>query len=156
MVKLDTGGKPYERRSLINFMTSETDWSEIKDAGLRINLVPSRWGHRVYLPITNRFKVLAVAGFTGIEWNQTLNWEEAPKIEDCTEVGTFEIPRSQDSGSILLKTPELLKFLKYNQSHEYTFIIIRETSETKGSGLVHTFASDSHPQSSGPSLELSY
>lgn len=156
MVKLDTGGKPYERRSLINFMTSETDWPEIKDAGLRINLVPSRWGHRVYLPITNRFKVLAVAGFTGIEWNQTLNWEEAPKIEDCTEVGTFEIPRSQDSGSILLKTPELLKFLKYNQSHEYTFIIIRETSETKGSGLVHTFASDSHPQSSGPSLELSY
>jgi len=100
--------------------------------------------------------VLAVPGFTGIEWNQTLNWEEAPKIEDCTEVGTFEIPRSQDSGSILLKTPELLKFLKENQSQRYTFIIIRETSETKGSGLVHTFASDSHPQSSGPSLELSY
>ena len=100
--------------------------------------------------------MLAVAGFTGIEWNQTLNWEEAPKIEDCTEVGTFEIPRSQDSGSILLKTPKLSNFLKENQSQEYTFMIVRETSETRGSGLVHTFASDSHPESSGPSLELSY
>ena len=72
------------------------------------------------------------------------------------EVGNFEIPRSQESGSILIQTPNLLEFMKEHQSHEYTFVIIRNTSELKGSGLVHTFASDSHPESSGPSLELSY
>jgi hypothetical protein len=156
MVKLDTGNKPYERRTLINFSTDHVDWSKIKNASLRINLVPSKWGHRVYLPTTNRFTVFAVAGFTGIEWNQNLKWSESPKIEECVEVGNFEIPRSQESGSILIQTPNLLEFMKEHQSHEYTFVIIRNTSELKGSGLVHTFASDSHPESSGPSLELSY
>ena len=85
-----------------------------------------------------------------------LKWGEAPTTDTATLVGQFEIPRSQERGSITIESNELLDFLKVNNAVEYTFILTRETTETRGSGMVHAFASDSHPESSGPTLELSF
>ena len=156
MVKLDTGSNPYERRALFNFKEDQVDWSKIKKSRLRLNLVPCGVGHRVYLPKTNRFKLYALAGFTGVESWENLKWGEAPTTESATLVGRFEIPRSQERGSITIESNELLEFLKSNNASEYTFILTRETTETRGSGMVHAFASDSHPEASGPTLELSF
>jgi hypothetical protein len=156
MVKLDTGSNPYERRAIFNFKQDQVDWSKIKKSRLRLNLVPCGLGHRVYLPKTNRFKVYALAEFTGVESWGNLKWGEAPTTESATLVGRFEIPRSQERGSITIESNELLVFLKSNNASEYTFILTRETAETKGSGMVHAFASDSHPEASGPTLELSF
>ena len=156
MVKLDTGSNPYERRAIFNFKQDQVDWSKIKKSRLRLNLVPCGLGHRVYLPKTNRFKLYALAGFTGVESWKNLKWGEAPTTESATLVGRFEIPRSQERGSITIESNELLEFLKSNNASEYTFILTRETTETKGSGMVHAFASDSHPEASGPTLELSF
>lgn len=156
MVKLDTGSNPYERRALFNFKDDQVDWSKIKKSRLRLNLVPCGLGHRVYLPKTNRFKLYALAGFSGVESWENLKWGEAPTTESATLVGRFEIPRSQERGSITIESNELLEFLKSNNASEYTFILTRETSETRGSGMVHAFASDSHPEASGPTLELSF
>ena len=156
MVKLDTGSNPYERRALFNFKEDQVDWSKIKKSRLRLNLVPCGLGHRVYLPKTNRFKLYALAGFSGVESWENLKWGEAPTTESATLVGRFEIPRSQERGSITIESNELLEFLKSNNASEYTFILTRETSETRGSGMVHAFASDSHPEASGPTLELSF
>jgi|TARA_B110000495_G_scaffold157976_1_gene141780 hypothetical protein len=154
MVKLDTGGKPYERRSLLNFLIGEVDWKKVKNAKLRLNLVPCGLGHRVYLPKISRFKIFALAGFADIQWGENLKWDDSPTLQSATPVGNFEIPRSQERGSIVIETPELLSFLKENNQSEYTFIITRETTEIQGSGLVHAFASDYHPEASGPSLEV--
>ena len=156
MVKLDTGSNPYERRAIFNFKQDQVDWSKIKKSRLRLNLVPCGLGHRVYLPKSNRFKLYALAGFTGVESWKNLKWGEAPTTESATLVGRFEIPRSQERGSITIESNELLEFLKSNNASEYTFILTRETTETKGSGMVHAFASDSHPEASGPTLELSF
>ena len=156
MVKLDTGSNPYERRSLFNFKKDKLDWSKIKKSRLRLNLVPCGFGHRVYLPKTNRFNLYALAGFTGVESWGNLKWEDAPTTESATLVGKFEIPRSQERGSITIESNELVEFLKSNNASEYTFILTRETTETRGSGMVHAFASDSHPEASGPTLELSF
>lgn len=156
MVKLDTGTNQYERRSLFNFKKDDLDWTKVKKATLRLNLVPCGLGNRVYLPKINRFKVYAIAGFTGIEsWDDAM-WEDAPSIESSTLVGMFEIPRSQERGSIIVESTELLDFLKTNNTSEYTFILTRETIETLSSGMVHAFASDFHPEASGPTLELTY
>ena len=156
MVKLDTGSNPYERRAIFNFKQDQVDWGKIKSAKLRLNLVSCGLGHRVYLPKNNRFKVYALAGFTGVESWEDLKWEEAPTIGSATLVGKFEIPRSQERASIVIESKELIDFLKINNTSEYTFILTRETTETKGSGMVHAFASDSHPEASGPTLELSF
>ena len=156
MVKLDTGSNPYERRALFNFKDDQVDWSKTRSARLRLNLVPCGLGHRVYLPKINRFKLYALAGFTGVESWGDLKWGEAPTTDSATLVGQFEIPRSQERGSITIESNELLDFLKVNNAVEYTFILTRETTETRGSGMVHAFASDSHPESSGPTLELSF
>jgi len=156
MVKLDTGSYPYERRSLFNFQIGETDVSRVKQVRLRLNLVPCGLGYRVYLPKVNQFQVYAIAGFSEIESWRDLKWEEAPSIESATLIGNFEIPRSQERGSVVIESQELTNFLKENNTSEYTFIVTRQTTEIRGSGMVHAFASDSHPEASGPTLEITF
>src|SRR6056300_911926 len=146
MVKLDTGSNPHERRSLFNFQIGETDVSKVKKVRLRLNLVPCGLGYRVYLPKVNQFQVYAIAGFSEIESWLDLKWEEAPSIESATLIGNFEIPLSQERGSVLIESQELTNFLKENNTSEYTFIVTRQTTEIRGSGMVHAFASDSHPE----------
>jgi hypothetical protein len=111
-------------------------------------------GYRVYLPKVNQFQVYAIAGFSEIESWRDLKWEEAPSIESATLIGNFEIPRSQERGSVVIESQELTNFLKENNTSEYTFIVTRQTTEIRGSGMVHAFASDSHPEASGPTLEI--
>lgn len=154
MVKLDADTKAYSRRSLFNIRNSEINWPQVKKVKLRLNLVPCGLGNRVYLPKINNFKVYALAGFSGIEWQGQLSWNSIPPLTSFHPVGDFKIPRSQERGSITIENPKLLNFLKKNNADEYTFLIIRKTPEDRGGGLVHAFASDSHPEASGPSLEL--
>ena len=156
MVKLDNGNKPYERRSLFNFHHSDINWLTAKKVMLRLNLVPCGLGSRVYLPKVNRFQVYALAGFSGIEWENPIAWKDAPPVKSLELVGEFEIPRSQERGTMVIETPELLHFIQKNNADEYTFLLLLDTPETQGGGLVHAFASDSHPESTGPCLEVHF
>jgi len=156
MVKLDNGNKLFERRSLINFHYSEINWLKAKKVMLRLNLVPCGLGSRVYLPKINRFQVYALAGFSGIKWENPIAWKDAPAVKSLELVGKFEIPRSQERGTVVIETPELLHFIQKNNADEYTFLLLLETPENQGGGLVHAFASDSHPESTGPCLEVHF
>jgi hypothetical protein len=42
-----------------------------------------------------------------------------------------------------------------NTDQSVALLLVRETTELEGRGLVHAFASDTHPEASGPLLELS-
>jgi len=90
------------------------------------------------------------------DWNpQTLHWDDLPDLSECRQVGAIDIPRSRQRGSFRVATSELLEALKTANSDKVTFLAVRETPELQPVGLVHAFASSTHPEASGPSLELS-
>ena len=90
-------------------------------------------------------------------WNSAPLWEDAPTPDEAIRLGSFEIPRSQQRGSFGIENPTLLSFLKAHRTVPVTILIVRETTQVAGSGpgLTHMFASDSHPESVGPTLEFS-
>lgn len=140
----------YDRRSIFSFNLSEIKTAEIESAKLRLILVPCGIGFAARLPETSQFSIYGTtANVTG-----SVDWQSAPKPEDATPLGSFSISRGQRTGSFGIETPELLNFLKANRDRTVTFILTRDTDEAKGNGMVHAFASSSHPEASGPSLEI--
>jgi ferric-dicitrate binding protein FerR (iron transport regulator) len=151
MVKTEPEAGPYDRRAYLSFAIENPD--VLVAARLRLNLVPSGLGDVVRLEPVNRFAVYGLPE-TPIAWKAGLVWSELPDPANATLLGTFDIPRSQQRGAVGIDTPELLAFLKANP--KVILILTRETPERQNRGLVHAFASDSHPEASGPTLELSY
>ena len=134
------------------------DLDAVKSARLRLNLVPSGIGFATRLPKINRFAVYGLTNEAKRDWVIESRWEDAPGAEDGVLLGTFEIPRSVQRGSFGIENETLLDFLKTRNVGPVTLILIRETGQIagEGPGLVHAFASDSHPEASGPILEFSF
>ena len=63
----------------------------------------------------------------------------------------FTDARAEQRAVVILDTPELLAFLKADQSGEVGFMI---HCETPGDTLVHGFASIQHREAAGPVLEF--
>ena len=124
---------------------------------LRLNLVPSGLGLAARLPLINTFAIYGVTRADKEEWSSEPRWEDSPSPEDGVLLGTFDIPRSQQSGSVGMETDKLLEFLKSDPDKKVTFVIVRETGfiEGEGKGLAHAFATDRNPEASGPLLEFS-
>lgn len=151
MVKKSTAkSDAYNRRSMFAFDLSETNMEKISSARIRLNLVPSGLGFAARLPENNRFAIYGITQFP----EKDVTWETAPVSEDGILLGTFQVERSRQTGSYGIETDALLNFLQANRGGQVSFLLVRETPEIKGSGLVHAFASDSHPEASGPVLEL--
>lgn len=139
------------------FDLSAVDFDQIASAQLRVNLVPSKSGSAARLPKINRFAIHGLTNAEKADWKNDSTWATAPQPEDGTLLGKFEIPRSQKRGSFGVGTGELLDFLKANQDREVTLILSRETRfivGPGGKGLTHNFASESHPEAVGPTLEF--
>ena len=78
-------------------------------------------------------------------------WANAPNLEESTRLASFTLPRAEQRAVVTLEPPELLAFLKADQSGEVGFMI---HCETPGATLVHGFASSQHREAAGPVLEL--
>lgn len=156
MVKRDLGGRGYERRAFLQFDTSGIDWSRVKNVQLRFNLVPCGLGYAANLDTMNRFALYGVVDDLSIDSAKPARWNDLPEISDTTRLGSFDIPRSQQRGTFEVSGSLLIDFIRSNQRAHTTFLLARETEELKSRGLVHAFASDSHPEASGPTLELTY
>ena len=145
-----------DRRSFFSFDLSEVDWNQVTTARLRLNLIPSGIGFANRLPKSNRFGVYGLTNEAKRNWSMDSLWADAPAPEDGLLLGTFEIPRSRQQGVFGIEGDELLNFLKTQGDEPVTLILVRETGQVEGEGpgLVHAFASDSHPESSGPVLEF--
>ena len=154
MVKLSEKNPDYERNALFSFDISEADLQLVESARIRLNQVSSGMGSGALLPETNRFAIYGLADESKENWKRESSWEAAPTINDAKLLGRFEIPRSQKNGSYGIESTTLLDFLKADTTGNVSFILVRETVETGGKGLVHAFATDSHPEASGPILEL--
>lgn len=155
-VKHTNSGR-FEFRSFFSFDLTGVDLGRVRGTRLRLNLVPSRRGLASRLPKINRFGVYGLTNPDKANWKIESTWEEAPAPEDGVLLGTFEIPRSQRRGTFGIETDELLKFLQHPRGGPVTLILVRETTQVEGvgPGLTHMFASDEHPESVGPLLELS-
>ncbi|MDF1739646.1 MAG: FecR domain-containing protein [Verrucomicrobiales bacterium] len=154
MAKKSLPNEAFDRRSLFTFDLTGFDPDRYASAGILLNLVPTGIGYAAHLPVVNRFQIYGRAGEAGPVDGSLPRWETVAKPEECELLGTFEIPRSQKRGTFGIETPELMAFLKAHPTGRVSFLLVRETLELERGGLVHTFASDSHPASSGPVLEF--
>jgi len=136
----------FDRRALLEFDLSVVDPSEYNKVRLSLNLVPAN-GLRSHLPEENIFAVYGIKE----SWESGLLWSEAPQIEEAEKLGTFSIPRSKQFGNYGIETDALKKFL---QSGHSKLLIVRETFETRGSGMIHAFANYNHPHFAPPVLEF--
>ncbi|MDF1756089.1 MAG: FecR domain-containing protein [Verrucomicrobiales bacterium] len=150
MVKRSLSFDGFDRRSFLGFDVSGVDLSKVTTARLRLNLVPSGLGFAARLAELNQFSIYGITA----DWQDHLNWDSAPTPEQGTLLGTFEVPRSRQTGSFGIENEALLDYLKSRPDGIANLLLVRETREIKSNGLVHSFASDSHPEASGPILEL--
>jgi hypothetical protein len=74
--------------------------------------------------------------------------------DQVRELGRFTIPRGIQTGSFGIEGEALEAFLNEDGNRRATLLIVRETSETRGGGLVHAFASSRHPSLAPPTLKL--
>lgn len=156
---------PKDRRALIGFKLARTSPDQVHHARLRLNLVPSGMGFSSLLPDTTTFEVHGIVDQTKVEaWpEEDLLWEDAPGSMgrrlslDPTDVqllGTFEVPRGRERGSIVFESEELNDFIRADTSGEVGFLISANSEPIDDWGRVHAFASSTHPSTTGPILEL--
>ncbi len=136
----------FDRRALLEFDISDVDPTQYKKIRLSLNLVPAN-GLRSHLPEENIFAVYGIKE----SWGEGLLWAEAPPIEQAEQLGTFSIPRSKQFGNYGIETDALKKFV---QSGHGKLLIVRETFETRPSGMIHAFANHNHPYYAPPVLEF--
>jgi len=166
----------FDRRALFTIGLGKVDASEIKRANLRLNLVPSGLGFAAYLPEVIRFGVYGIVDEGRENWtDDNLQWKDAPGYLETTDgsraglnsdevklLGTFDVQRGHQSGSILIETDALTDFIRTDTTGRVSFLVVGETDvekESSGGGvnhfpLVHAFASTQHPEASGPTLEI--
>ncbi|MDA7822141.1 FecR family protein [Opitutales bacterium] len=136
----------FDRRALLEFDISEVDLTQYKKIRLSLNLVPAN-GLRSHLPEENIFAIYGIKQ----PWGEGLLWAEAPQIEQAEKLGTFSIPRSKQFGNYGIENDALKKFV---QSGHGKLLIVRETFETRPSGMIHAFANHNHPYYAPPVLEF--
>ncbi|PHR88337.1 MAG: iron dicitrate transport regulator FecR [Blastopirellula sp.] len=155
-VKKTNSGR-HDQYSFFSFDLSEANLKQVDSANLRLNLVHSNRGYAARLPKINRFAIYGLTNQDNENWEIGCEWNAAPKPEDGVLLGTFEIPRSQQRGTFSINTEQLQSFINSRPGRKITFILVRETTQIEGfgPGLTHTFASASHPEAVGPTLEFS-
>jgi hypothetical protein len=143
---------PVDRRALLAFDVSGIDLEKIAGARLILNAVPTGLGMVTDMPKVSEFGLYGVPDDEREQWPTSgLRWVDAPKLEESMPLATFPVSRAEQRAVVILDTPELLAFLKADQSSEVGFMI---HCETPGSSLVHGFASSQHREAAGPVLEL--
>lgn len=143
---------PVDRRALLAFDVSGIDLKEIAEARLILNAVPTGLGMVTDMPTISEFGLYGLPDDEREHWPSSgLRWVDAPKLEESERLATFPVSRAEQRAVVILDTPELLDFLKADQSGEVGLMI---HCETPGSTLVHGFASSQHREAAGPVLEL--
>ena len=152
------GGHKWEQRSLLKFSLVPVDLDSVDSASLRLNLVPHNDGNATRLPKVSRFGIYGLTNPAKRGWKLDCLWEDAPGPEDGVLLGNFDIPRSRTTGSYVMDDSRLLDYLREHAGERVTLILARESPalllDGIGPGPAHSFASDSHPEAAGPSLEF--
>lgn len=157
MVKSAIRENNYDRKIVLTFDASEVPESSVASIQLRLHQVRSPIGFASRLPKTNVFSVYGITQVGAEPWSRKSTWQETPSPSDGELIAEFEIPRSQVSGECIVQSEQLETFIRERMRKPMTFVVVRKTRTIQGSekGLVHAFASPSHPTLRGPALEFS-
>jgi len=150
-----------ERRAYLGFDLSQVDRARIAEAELILHLQPTGYGLASVVPDAE-FGIYGLLG--GENWEEgDLTWANAPaNLERAgleptrvRKLGSFVVPQGVQTGQFSARTVELAEFLRSDAAAELTtLILVRETPESEGGGLVHGFASHRHPVLPAPTLAL--
>ncbi|HRQ88922.1 MAG TPA: FecR domain-containing protein, partial [Bacteroidia bacterium] len=156
-------GAPH-RKAYLRFPLSGIAPGSISEARLELHFTPTGWGLASNLG-NAEFTVYGALGDASDDWtSDQLDWTNAPASDtgsgngmDSTKVrllGRFTVPRGIQSGSFGIRGEALRDFLNADPDRSATLIVVRETMETRGGGLVHAFASSRHPTLPPPTLHV--
>jgi hypothetical protein len=152
------------RKTYLRFPLDSIQSGAITTARLKLHFTPTGWGLASHLG-DSEFTVYGLIADDLDSWRSDgLEWGNAPandpesghRLEPAMvrELGRFSVPRGIQSGSFGIATEALREFLNSDRNRSATLILVRETSETRGGGLVHGIASSRHPTLPAPSLHL--
>ena len=153
------------RKAWLRFDVADIERKQIGDAELKLWFTPTGWGLASHLP-DSVFRVYGITDDSLDEWtHEELTWENSPandpregdavETERTVPLGRFTIPRGVQSGWFGIRGDQLREFLQRDENGLATLIVVRETAETEGGGLVHGVASARHPTLPAPRLILS-
>ena len=152
------------RKTYLGFDLSSLDRSQIAEAELVLSFEPTGWGLASGVP-DSRFAVYAVLPSELDDWTEaTVQWENAPgndigdgdalKVDQTRKLGAFILTQGVQRGRFGIRGAALVKLLREDTNGFVTLVVVRETAESQGGGLVHGIASRRHPELPGPVLSV--
>lgn len=156
-------GPTHSRKAYVTFDLSAVGKAEIDDARVVFTVLPSELGFASATP-DSTFTLYGLLDESRDGWDEaTINWSNAPAnlrrgaeidLAHAVKIGSFVVDQGVRSGIRAVSGPALVDFLKRDTNGLVTFILARDTPESRGGGLVHAFASKRHPSADPPTLKL--
>lgn len=149
-----------DRRAYLGFDLAGIDPASIEDAELMLHFSPTGLGLASDVPDAT----FSVHGVTTDEpWNEAALGKMRSPLhviksgmdpQKTRNLGSFTIEQGTQSGCLGIKGGALTDFLRQHAGPDVTLIVVRDTNETKSTGLVHGFASRRHPTLPAPTLAI--
>ncbi len=156
-------GPHYCRKAYLGFDLSTLPVGQIREAKLVLSMTSSGYGYASLTPKTV-FRVYGLTDQALDNWQESsIKWDNAPANlagggdldeKKVTLVGTFEVPAVVTEGEFSISGSALVDFLNQDINGLATFIVVRETKETKPFSLVHGFVSKRHSSGTPPTLRI--
>lgn len=164
LLKNALGEKGPHRKSYLRFDLGRVAPDTITSARLELHFTPTGWGLASNLG-DSEFTVYGLIADPLDDWSAgELEWRAAPGNdpgngtalvkEKVLELGSFTLPRGIQSGTFGIAGEKLVAFLNSDSNRRASLVIVRNTSEVRGGGLVHAIASSRHTTLSPPTLVL--
>lgn len=154
----------WNRKAYISIDLSKLSKTSFRDVQLELVFAPTGVGYLDYIPETSVFSVYGLTTESLDNWDETtINWDNAPAnlhggnhldLNKVVKIASFEIPRAQEACQIVLSNDRLRSFLASDTDRRVTFIVVRDTQETKDWGYAHGFANRRHPDLPPPTLRF--
>jgi hypothetical protein len=158
----NTADPEWQRKAYVAFDLAAVAQRPIHEASLALSAVPTGMGFAAFVADAT-FTVFGIADAPAGLDERTLQWEGAPgnaaggadvDPARAVRVGSFVVPQGTASGGFGVSGPALVEFLNRARGGVATFLVVRDTPESRGHGLVHGFAGSHHPTAAPPTLRL--
>ena len=164
LLKNSLDEKGPHRKTYLRFALDRIEPGAITSARLDLRFTSTGWGLASNLG-DSEFAVYGITDDSLDAWSADgLDWTTAPANDPAsgtalapgkvTELGTFTLPRGIQSGSFGIRGEKLVSFLNADINRRASLVIVRNTPEVRGGGLVHAIASSRHASLPAPTLVL--
>lgn len=153
----------FRRKAWLGFDLGKLKGRKVQEATLTLMFAATGWGYASLVPEAE-FTVFGVKedGLDG--WREeTLTWANAPAndvegggvdLSKAVKLGSFRLPEGVLEGAMALSGTALRDFLNADGNGFATLVVVRNTSEPRGGGVVHGFAGNDHPVLRPPTLRV--